>query len=419
MVHAIRMPKPGQMTEECVLAAWVKQVGDTVSRGDVVFEIETDKSVMEVEAFDEGVLLAQLVKAGDSVPVNTICGYIGEQGEVIPPSADDAQAEPETDPTGTVATRPASALVHGAAADVASRSQANGQVGVSPRAARVAAAAGLDPHAIQGTGPGGRVVERDVLSVAARAGSTTRSREPAPAVTPFDSSPDDNGSRPLSRMRRVIADRLTTSWTSTPHFTITVAVDMSRLFALRDELKTDGTNLSVTDFVLAATAQSLVEVPDVNARTDGVSVWHRQRVHLGIAVSVSGGLLVPVIRDADRLSITDLRDRARSLIERARAGQLPADELSGSTFTVSNLGMLNVETFSAIINPGEAGILAVASAVMTPVVLGEGIAIRPIMKLTLSADHRVVDGEVGARFANAVRRRLEDASMFRMEVLND
>jgi pyruvate dehydrogenase E2 component (dihydrolipoamide acetyltransferase) len=215
-------------------------------------------------------------------------------------------------------------------------------------------------------------------------------------------------------MRRVIADRLTQSWTSTPHFTVTVAVDVTRLLALRAELKTAGTNLTVTDFVLAATAQTLAEFPDVNSRTDGVSVWTRRRVHLGVAVSLPGGLVVPVIRDADRLPIGDLHERAVALAAAAREGTLPVDDMTGSTFTVSNLGMFGVDEFSAIINPGEAAILAIPTAV----VIEGGLAVRSVMKLTLSADHRMVDGELGARFLGAIRRRLEDAGSFRQEALN-
>jgi pyruvate dehydrogenase E2 component (dihydrolipoamide acetyltransferase) len=224
--------------------------------------------------------------------------------------------------------------------------------------------------------------------------------------------------RPLSRMRRVIAERLTQSWTSTPHFTVTVAADVSGLLALRAELKAAGTNLTVTDFVLAATAQTLAEFPDVNSRTDGVSVWPRRRVHLGLAVSLPAGLVVPVIRDADRLPIGELHERAAALAAAAREGTLPVDDMTGSTFTVSNLGMFGVEQFSAIINPGESAILAVASAIPTVVAVGDAMGIRSIMKLTLSADHRLVDGEMGARFLNAIRRRLEDVASFRNEALN-
>jgi pyruvate dehydrogenase E2 component (dihydrolipoamide acetyltransferase) len=193
---------------------------------------------------------------------------------------------------------------------------------------------------------------------------------------------------------------------------------MTKPLALRQELKAAGTPLSVTDFVLAATAQTLAEFPEVNSRTDGQQMWLRRRVHLGVAVSVPNGLVVPVLRDADRLSLTQIHDRAAALAEGARAGTLPVDDLTGSTFTVSNLGMFGVDEFTAIINPGEAAILAVSSVTPTVVVVGEGFGVRQIMKLTLSADHRLVDGELGARFLNALRRRLQDADSFRNQALN-
>jgi pyruvate dehydrogenase E2 component (dihydrolipoamide acetyltransferase) len=216
-------------------------------------------------------------------------------------------------------------------------------------------------------------------------------------------------------MRRVIAERLALSATTIPHFTVTVAVDLTALLAIRAELRAAGTSLTVTDFVLLATAQALAEFPDVNSRTDGTLVWPRRRVHLGLAVSVPGGLVVPVIRDADRLPLGELHDRAAALATAAREGTLGPDDLTGGTFTVSNLGMHGVEAFSAIINPGEAAILAVASAVPTAVAVGDGIAVRSIMRLTLSADHRLVDGELAARFLGAIRRRLEDVASFRNE----
>ncbi len=439
MVHAIRMPKPGQMTEECTLTAWHKNEGDPVAKGDILFEIETDKSAMEVEAFDDGVLLRRLVAEGETVPVNFVCAYVGEAGEAIP--------EEEQEPVAAVAlTPPAAAMPPETVASPPGRAAApapaaaapppvpspTARMAISPRASRLAAEAGLDPRAIAATGPGGRIVERDVRSaVAARAGGAAA---PAPAAVPASTSapaapssriaaalaPPLDGEdepRPLSRVRRVIADRLTASWTSTPHFTVTVAVDVTAVLALRAELKAAGTNLTVTDFVLAATAQTLAEFPDVNSRTDGVSVWRRRRVHLGLAVSLPGGLVVPVIRDADRMAIGELHDTAVALAAKAREGTLPVDDMTGSTFTVSNLGMFGVEEFSAIINPGEAAILAVASAIPTAVAIGDGLAVRSIMRLTLSADHRQVDGELAARFLGAIRRRLEDAAAFRQEAL--
>jgi pyruvate dehydrogenase E2 component (dihydrolipoamide acetyltransferase) len=219
-------------------------------------------------------------------------------------------------------------------------------------------------------------------------------------------------------MRRVIAERLTLSATTVPQFTVTVAVDATRLLALRTEFKAAGTALTVTDFIVSATAQTLAEFPDVNSRTDGVAVWPRRRVHMGVAVSVPDGLVVPVIRDADHRSLDELHARAAALAEAARNGALSPDEMTGSTFTISNLGMFGVDEFSAIINPGESAILAVSSIVPTAVAIGDGIGIRQMMKLTLTADHRIVDGELAARFLNALRRRLQDADAFRSDVLN-
>jgi pyruvate dehydrogenase E2 component (dihydrolipoamide acetyltransferase) len=216
-------------------------------------------------------------------------------------------------------------------------------------------------------------------------------------------------------MRRIIADRLTASYRTTPHFTVTVSVDVTRLMAHRTELKAAGVDLTVTDFVLAAAAQTLVEFPDVNSRTDGASVYPRRRVHLGLAVALPAGLVVPVIRDADRLTVAEIHDRAAALGAAARDGKLTVDEMTGSAFTVSNLGMFGVDEFSAIINPGEAAILAVASALRQPVAIGDALAVRWMMKLTLSSDHRLVDGEMAARFLNALRRRLEDARSLRID----
>ncbi len=415
MAHAIRMPKPGQMTEECVLTSWLKAEGDPVHRGDVVFEIETDKSSMEVEAFDEGVLLKRLVAEGETVPVNAICGWIGQPGEAVPEVDAAAAAGP-------------AALPPAPSAPVAGAPPAAGRLRISPRATRLAADAGIDPRTLVGSGPDGRIVERDVRTAIAGAAagvagtSAAALAAGAPATTPrpvpafaVSSVEGEEASRPLSRMRRVIAERLTASYQSTPHFTVTVAADVTRLLAYRTELKTAGVDITVTDFVLAATAQTLVEFPDVNARTDGLSVFPRRRIHLGVAVSLPAGLVVPVIRDADRLTVGEIHDRAAALSAAARDGKLTVDEMTGGTFTVSNLGMFGVDEFSAIINPGEAAILAVASALRTPVAIGEALAVRWVMKLTLSSDHRLVDGEMAARFLNALRRRLEDARSLRVD----
>ncbi len=459
MATPILMPKPGQMTEECTLILWRKAVGDPVTRGDVLFEIETDKSSMEVETFEEGVLLAQLVAEGDTAPVNAVCGWIGQAGEAVPETPPNPAPEPTTEPAAPSAPEPAQQAAPAAAptapaaapevlaaapsapAAVPPTPTPGGKLRISPRASRLAAQAGIDPRIVTGTGPDGRIVERDIQAAIDAGPAPTPTATPsasaatAPAAAPAAAAPAASAApagvpiavppvegeeepRPMSRMRRTIAERLAGSWQTAPHFTVTVAADVSRVLALRSELKAEGTNLTVTDFVLAATAQTLAEFPDVNSRTDGALVYPRRRVHLGIAVSVPAGLVVPVVRDADRVTILELHDRAAALAGAAREGTIAVDDLTGSTFTVSNLGMFGVEEFSAIINPGEAAILAVSSAIATPVVIDGGIGIRQVMKLTLSADHRLVDGELGARFLNALRRRLEDVRAFRDEVAN-
>ena len=438
MAHPILMPKPGQMTEECVLVAWHKREGDAVHRGDLLFEIETDKSNMDVEAFDDGVLLKRAVMDGDTVPVGTVCGYIGNAGEQVPEGAvaEPAAVAPSPDVAAPAAVAPAPVApspavaaprdVATAPAPVASGPVAADRLRISPRASRAAAELGVDPRAIVGTGPDGRIVERDVRA-AAQAPAIPASpvvaaplpTAPLPTVPlPADEATDAEAPRPLSRMRRVIAERLTLSATTVPQFTVTVSVDMTRLVALRQQLRGDGVSLTVTDFIAWSAAQTLVEFPDVNARTDGKVVWPRSRVNVGVAVSLPDGLVVPVIRDADRRSLRDIHARSVEIVEAARGGRLLPDDMTGGTFTISNLGMHGVDEFTAIINPGESAILAVSSIAATPVAVADGIAVRQVMKLTLTSDHRLVDGEMAARFLNALRRRLEDPDGFRADVLN-
>jgi pyruvate dehydrogenase E2 component (dihydrolipoamide acetyltransferase) len=452
MAHPILMPKPGQMTEECTLVAWLKKPGDQVHRGDVLFEIETDKSNMDVEAFEEGVLLRTYVDVGQTVPVNSVVAYVGQPGEDVPDKAPSAPAgdgeagvaveSPKPGAVGppmsgaAVASGASAAPAVSAAAETAAASAApaggEGRIRISPRASRLAASSGIDPRTIVGTGPEGRITESDVRAALAAAKASPLPAASAVAVSPgaplataapafvpaMFAGEDEEGPHPLSRMRQVIAERLTLSATTVPQFTVTVAVDMTELLALRAELNASGAALSVTDFILAAAAHTLVEFPEVNSRTDGTSVWIRKRVHLGLAVSVPNGLVVPVIRDAHRLTLTELHDRAAALATAAREGALSPDQMTGSTFTISNLGMFGVDEFSAIINPGESAILAVSSIVPTPVAIGDALAVRQMMKMTISADHRLVDGELAARFLDALRRRLTDVEAFRVGALN-
>jgi pyruvate dehydrogenase E2 component (dihydrolipoamide acetyltransferase) len=440
MAIPIRMPMPGQMTEECTVLQWYKAEGDTVSKGDPLFEIETDKSNMEIEAFDEGTLLRVDAPEGATVPVEAIVAWIGQPGEELPEpeaaggAAPVAAPEPEAAPAPAPApadmpsvateqvTSPSPSQVGASSSQQGASPEAGGKLKISPRASRIAAELGVDPRSVAGTGPGGRIVERDVRAAADGAVPATApaaaAAAPAPAapVAPPPAPTNVTGQgEALSRMRQTIARRLTEN-TSVPTFTVTQAVDMTDLLDVRARLKAAGSKISVTDFIHVAVVQALGEFPMLNASTDGAQVWKHEHVHLGVAVSVPAGLLVPVVRDADMLSIKGLHDKTVEVVTAARDGSLMPDALSGSTFSVSNMGMFGVEQFSAIINPGESGILAVSS--VTPEVrpYAGGMAIRQMMRITLTADHRIVDGAMGAEFVNAVQRRLEDADGFRNQV---
>jgi pyruvate dehydrogenase E2 component (dihydrolipoamide acetyltransferase) len=471
MVRPITMPKLGQSEEVGTLVRWRKKVGDPVAKGDILFEIETDKALLEVESFFEGTLLKAVVQEGATVPINTTVGFVGDPGEAIPevvgqtwPSGSAALAPPpearEPEPSlvtrqvpqppapsptrATAEARLARPLPVGAAL-VAAQGQPSASwrttpqqaavpevFRISPRAAKLARESAINPSLIVGTGPNGRIVERDVKNYLESKGYYQLRITPAAkrlaarenidilslegpgriTVTRVERAITEKP-KPMSRMRQVIAARLTESFTTTPHFFVTVAVDMTELVNLRSELKAQGALYTLTDFIAKAVALSLVEFPIVNSTTDGKSVrWH-SKVHLGLAVNLEQGLVAPVIRDAEELGLAELHDRASELVAKARAGKLTPDEMSGSTFTISNMGMLDIENFTAIINPGESAILAVSSTLKQSVVRDGQIVVRDIMKMTLSSDHRIIDGATAARFANAIKQKLEEISLWK------
>jgi pyruvate dehydrogenase E2 component (dihydrolipoamide acetyltransferase) len=435
-------------------------VGDTVAKGDILFEIETDKAVLEVESFFEGTLLKIVVQEGTTVPINTTVGFVGDPGEAIPEAAAPAP-EPRRAEAPSVTKEaprpPAPAPARGMPEARLEPPVAQGRhVGavrepplhpvlavvaapevfrISPRAAKLARESAINPSPIVGTGPYGRIVERDVKNYLESKGyhqlritpaakrlaakenidivSLSAENRPRRITVAWIERAITEKPQPMSRMRQVIASRLTESFTTTPHFFVTVAVDMTELVNFRSELKAEGASYTVTDFILKAVALSLVEFPIVNSTTDGKTVrWH-SKVHLGLAVNLEQGLVVPVIRDAEELSLAELHDCATELAAKARAGKLTPDEMAGSTFTISNMGMLDIENFTAIINPGESAILAVSSTLKQPAVKGDQIVVRDIMKMTLSSDHRIIDGATAARFANAVKQKLEEISLWK------
>jgi pyruvate dehydrogenase E2 component (dihydrolipoamide acetyltransferase) len=467
MVRPITMPKLGQSEEVGTLVRWRKKVGDPVAKGDILFEIETDKALLEVESFFEGTLLKTVVQEGTTVPINTTVGFVGDPGEAIPEAIVPTPEARKPEPPSVVreALRPqAPSLARGMPEPRFERPVAPAELRVvervipaqetrtssprpaaltpspevfriSPRAAKLARESAINPAPIVGTGPYGRIVERDVKNyleskgyyqlritpaakrLAARENidilSLGRGNPPRRITLASIERAITEKPKPMSRMRQVIAARLTESFTTTPHFFVTVAVDMTELVNFRSELKAQRASYTLTDFIAKAVALSLVEFPIVNSSTDGQNVrWH-SKVHLGLAVNLEQGLVVPVIRDADQLSLGELHDCAAELVAKARAGKLTPDEMSGSTFTVSNMGMLDIENFTAIINPGESAILAVSSTLKQPVVKGGQIVVRDIMKMTLSCDHRIIDGATAARFANAIKQKLEEMSLWK------
>jgi pyruvate dehydrogenase E2 component (dihydrolipoamide acetyltransferase) len=446
MVKPVVVPKLGQSEETVTIVRWRKQVGDSVAKGDIILEIETDKAVLEVVSFHAGTLLKIVAGEGVTVPVQTTVAFLGDPGETVPDISLPAAAPKKTEAPRPAAPpmqqgpgieRPARAapVPPAAAAPVAAPvvPQA-GLFRISPRAAKLAKECVIDPTPIAGTGPNGRIVERDVKQYLEVQGYAQRRITPAAKalaarekIDLLSLTPKSDGSqitvgdielflaerpKPMSRMRQIIAQRLKQSYTQAPHFFVTVSVDVTDLEALRAAGKAQGRPYTITDFILKAAALALEQFPAVNSTSDGENMrWHSQ-IHLGLAVALEQGLVVPVIRQANELTLEQIHAQAQELSIKARAGQLTPSEMTGSTFTISNLGMMDVENFTAIINPGESAILAVSSVTKQPVVQGDQIAIRSMMKMTLSSDHRIIDGALAACFLNAIRKTMEDKSLW-------
>jgi pyruvate dehydrogenase E2 component (dihydrolipoamide acetyltransferase) len=449
MATPIIMPKFGQMTEESAIVEWLKKEGDKVAKGDILFTVETDKSVMEVQSFETGTLLKISVPPGVSVPVQSTVGFLGQPGEAIPEVSAPApapapkpqevgRAVPSAPPLALPRTVPQSTPVAGAPSIQQSINPTiqSALFRISPRAAALARDCVIDPLRITGSGPNGRVVEKDVRAYLDAKGYRQLRISPAAKqlaakekldVLSIQVSPDSpritvadveralaEKPKPMSKMRQIIAQRLTQSVLTSPHFFVTVEVDMTDLVKLRAQLKEQGAPYTVTDFISQAVVLALKEFPDVNSTTDGKTIRWNSHVHLGVAVSLEQGLVVPAIRNADELTLAELNARAKELADKARSGKLAPDEMTGSTFTISNMGMLGVENFTAIINPGESAILAVSSTLKKPVVRDDKVVVRSIMKMTLSSDHRIIDGAMAARFINAVKQKLEDIELWKL-----
>lgn len=414
MAIEVLMPALSPTMTEGALARWVKAEGDKVAIGDVIAEIETDKATMEVEAVEDGILGRILVPEGtQGIAVNTPIALMVAEGESVPeagaakpqtaaaPSAPAPQAE-------AAHQKPAPATV---AASVVSSAQpvAGKRVIASPLAKRIASQKGLDLAHIKGTGPNGRIIRRDVENTA-----TQKAPEPVAHVASEASSGSTSRSIPHSGMRKVIARRLTEAKSTIPHFYVSVDVELDALLALRAQLNAaspeegpDAFKLSVNDMLVKASAIALKRVPNVNASfTEQAMILH-DSVDISIAVSIPDGLITPIIKQVERKSLKQISRETKDLVKRARTGKLKPEEFQGGTFSISNMGMFGVRDFSAIINPPQAAILAIAAAKKQPVVKGSELAIATVMTVTLSVDHRVVDGAVAAEWLSAFRSVVE------------
>jgi len=430
MATRVLMPKGSDTMTEGKVLKWLKQEGDSVLTSESILEIETDKVNMEVEALGSGILRKILVAAGEMVPVGRTLAVVADPQEdiagVLAQAASEsaATAPPETGPSSPgvqpveekVAAPPAGvASTPAPAGSAPSMGQAvGGRVLASPMARRMAEEKGLDLSRIAGTGPGGRIIREDVERATAdsqrlrKAGAAPGALPPLPPRAPEGPEFQDE---PLSSMRKTIATRLAQSLGPVPHFYLTIEVDMRRAKELRESANTLDPELKLTynDIIVKACAAALRLHPEVNASFRGDAIRRHNRVHIGVAVSIEGGgLITPVIRDADGKSLPQISRETKELVARARSRKLLPEEYAGATFSVSNLGMLGIDEFSAVINPPEGAILAVGAVVEKPVVVEGRIEIGYRCRLTLSCDHRVVDGATGAKFLGTFKQILEN-----------
>jgi pyruvate dehydrogenase E2 component (dihydrolipoamide acetyltransferase) len=403
--------------EEGKLIEWKISEGDAVAQGDIVVEIETDKANMDVEAMGAGVLRKIVVQAGATVPVGTLIGIIAGPDEDIESLLSEAEAEPaavaDEEPSDAPDETAAAEEPAAAAPPAETEPEAEGgRVRASPVARKMAAELGIELGTIAGSGPGGRIVKADVeAAMAAPAGAARTPVAGAIGAAEPAAEPRLRDERvEASQMRKAIARRLAESIGPVPHFYLTIEVDMERALDMRSELnaRAEGFKIGVNDILLKTAAEALVRHPQVNASWDGDAIQFHGRVDIGIAVAVDGGLITPVLRDADRKGLRRISLESADLIERARARKLLPEEYQGATFSVSNLGMFGIDEFTAVINPPEAAILAVGMTQEKPVVEGGEITVRRRMRVTMSCDHRVVDGAIGSAFLATLKEMLEN-----------
>ncbi|MBV6425859.1 MAG: Dihydrolipoyllysine-residue acetyltransferase component of pyruvate dehydrogenase complex [Haliscomenobacter sp.] len=425
MAEIIRMPRMSDTMEEGNIVAWLKKEGDKVESGQTLAEVETDKATMELDSYTDGVLLHIAVKEG-TVPIDGIIAVIGQPGEDWQAVIAASQGSNGTsEPVSAGSEKPSPAPQPVSSEPLAGESS-DQRVKASPLARSIAKEAGVDLGRIQGSGDSGRIVKRDVEAAmqyapasaspapqqAALVPSVVETPVPVPSAPAFSAPVAEGGAYEevnLSQMRKVIARRLSESKFSAPHFYLTVEINMDKAIQMRVRLnEVAPVKLSFNDLVIKAAALSLRQHPAINASWLGDKIRYHNEVHIGVAVAIEEGLLVPVIRHADMKSLSQINTEVKNQASKAKERKLQPEEMQGNTFTISNLGMFGIEEFTAIINPPDACILAVGGIIEKPIVQNGQIVVGNTMKVTLSCDHRVVDGAKGAAFLQTLRQMLED-----------
>ncbi len=416
MPISILMPALSPTMTEGNLARWTKAVGDKVKPGDVIAEIETDKATMEVEAVDEGRLGKILVPEGtQGVKVNAPIAILLEEGESEAALTAPAMAAPPKPAPAPAAAAPAQKAP--AQPAIAAESKPGQRIWASPLARRLASAAGIDLARLTGSGPQGRIIRADIEK--AKAGGTQAAGPMAPKTLPAAEAGQPGFGEaafdlvPHTSMRKTIARRLLESKQQVPHFYLSVECDLDRLLAIREEInaalpKESSIKISVNDFIIAACAKSLIAVPAANASWSEAGTKFYKSADISVAVAIPGGLITPVLRHAEAKTLSQISAEMRDLAGRARAGKLKPEDYTGGTFSLSNLGMFGIKAFAAIVNPPQGCILAIGAGIKQPVVRKDEIAVATIMNATLSVDHRVVDGAIGAEFLAAFKRTIEN-----------
>jgi len=405
MAEVIRMPRLSDTMEEGVIVGWLKKEGDMIEPGDVLAEVETDKATMELDSYQEGVLLHIHVKEGP-VPVDSIIAILGEEGEdyehLLKEEEKEDVTEEKEEEKKEETPQPQKESAEGAPASSKTES---GRIKASPLAKKIASEKGIDLQTITGTGDGGRIIKKDVEEAIEKGKS-------APVTTPAASQISlgaEDQSIPVTQMRKVIAKRLGESKFTSPHFYVTVEIDMDNAIKARKTLNEgEDDRISFNDMMIKAAAVTLRQHPIINSSWQDDQIVVNGNINIGVAVAVDEGLLVPVIRNADYKSLSQIRSEIVEMAGRARERKLQPEEMQGNTFTISNLGMFGVEEFTAIINPPDSAILAVGTIVEKPVVKDGEIVIGNTMKVTLSCDHRVIDGALGAQFLQTLKSYLEN-----------